>query len=84
MSITEHYNYGVSVKNDTTTYSYGFTCSCGEWHRDHTKHNTTVECECGECHEIIVAEKIKQCTKCGEYHNSNNPPLCFGCAMGLK
>jgi hypothetical protein len=32
----------------------------------------------------VVADKMKQCPKCNEFHRQNDPPLCFGCAMGLN
>lgn len=30
------------------------------------------------------AEKIQQCPSCEEFHSAHSPPVCFGCAMGLR
>lgn len=27
---------------------------------------------------------VKQCAKCEEFQSTNSPPICFGCATGLR
>jgi len=29
-------------------------------------------------------EQVDQCPKCGRFHSIHNPPVCFGCAVGLN
>jgi len=81
---SKRFTTSTSVRNNTVKYGYGFTCECGKWHRDKVRSNTTFNCECGKEHSIVVADKVKQCPKCGNFHDIHNPPLCYGCAMGLK